>query len=266
MTLDFLIHAYIRMDDPDDLQYDYERIYAGVTHSAVRTLPAGRNPRALFLGGGGFVFPAWFLRQFPQGYADVAEIDPAVTRAAFEAFGLQPHPRMKIHNLDARNHVDDLIRRQQAGDDVGRFDLVYGDAFNHYSPPFHLTTLEFNEKVRGLMSDEGVFLANVIDVYRSGKFLGAMINTLERSFPHVYAFSTTLGGPTDEDTRDTFVVVGSTRLLDLEFLDYERFSGDLLHPRHLDVLRWRSRGLVLTDDFAPVDNLLAPVIRMAERN
>ncbi len=266
MTLDFLIHAYVKMDDPDDLQYDYEKIYAAVTRSAVRTLPAGRTPRALFLGGGGFVFPAWFLRRYPGGYAEVAEIDPEVTRAAFEAFGLKPNPRMKIHNLDARNHVEDLIRRQAAGEDVGRFDLVYGDAFNHYSPPFHLTTFEFNEKVRRLMSDEGVFLANVIDVYSSGKFLGAMINTLEKSFPHVYVFSTALGGPTDRDARDTFVVVGSTRLLDLDFLSSEKFNGDLLGERHLEVLRKRSNGLVLTDDFAPVDNLLAPVIRMAEKN
>jgi hypothetical protein len=40
----------------------------------------------------------------------------------------------------------------------------------------------------------------------------------------------------------------------------------MLTGDHLAVLKERSQGLVLTDDFAPVDNLLAPVIRMAERN
>jgi hypothetical protein len=39
----------------------------------------------------------------------------------------------------------------------------------------------------------------------------------------------------------------------------------MLTPEHLAVLKQRSRGLILTDDFAPVDNLLAPVIRMADR-
>lgn len=266
MTIDYLIHAYIDWNDPDNLQYDYERIYAGVTHQAVGSLPERRAPRALFLGGGGFVYPDWFLRQYPKGYAEVAEIDPAVTRAAFEAFGLEPNPRMEIYNLDARNHVDDLLIRQQTGEDVGEFDLVFGDAFNHYSPPFHLTTYEFNEKVRKLMSDEGVFLANVIDVYSSGKFLGAMINTLEASFPHVYVFTTNLAGPSDDDSRDTFVVVGSNRLLDVDDLSYERYSAALLDPENMDTLRRRSNRLILKDDFAPVDNLLAPVIRLAERN
>lgn len=265
MTLDYLIHAYVSMDDPDKMHYDYERIYTGVTERAVTTLPDGRGPRGLFLGGGGFVFPAAFVRNNEGAYAEVAEIDPAVTRAAFETFGLQPHPRMAIHNLDARNHVDDLLRRQEQGEEVGQFDLVYGDAFNHYSPPFHLTTLEFNEKCRRLMSDEGVFMANVIDVFSSGKFLGAMINTLEQTFPHVYVFSTTPGGPSDEDARDTFIIVASTRLLDLKNLDYDKYSAELLTPEHRDKLRRRSKGLVLTDDYAPVDNLLAPVIRLAER-
>lgn len=265
MTLDRLIHAYVSMDEKDKMHYDYERIYTGVTERAVRLLPEGRAPRALFLGGGGFVYPAAFVRKYEGSYADVAEIDPVVTKAAFEAFGLEPHPRMTIHNLDARNHVDDLLRRQEQGEPVGDFDLVYGDAFNHYSPPFHLTTLEFNEKCRRLMSDDGVFMANVIDVFASGKFLGAMINTLEETFPHVYVFSTTPGGSSDEDARDTFIIVASLRLLDLEGLDYERFSAEPLTPAHRDKLRRRSKGLVLTDDYAPVDNLLAPVIRLAER-
>ena len=228
MTIDYLIHAYIRWDNPDDLQYDYERIYAGLTRQAIASLPAGREPRALFLGGGGFVFPDWFLRRYPMGYADVAEIDPMVTKAAFEAFGLKPNPRMAIHNLDARNHIDDLLARREAGEQVGGFDLVFGDAFNHYSPPFHLTTHEFNEKVRSLMSEDGVFLANVIDVFRSGKFLGAMVNTFELSFPHVYVFTTAETGPSDADSRDTFVVAGSMRLLDIDDLSYEQYSAVLL--------------------------------------
>ena len=43
---------------------------------------------------------------------------------------------MRIYNLDARNHVEDLLTRLEAGEDVGQFDVVYGDAFSHYSRPF----------------------------------------------------------------------------------------------------------------------------------
>ena len=31
MTLDYLIHAYVNLDDSDDLVYEYEQIYAAVT-------------------------------------------------------------------------------------------------------------------------------------------------------------------------------------------------------------------------------------------
>ena len=101
--------------------------------------------------------------------------------------------------------------------------------------------------------------------FRSGRFLGAMINTVEQVFPYVYTFGTSPGGPTDEDERDTFVVVGSTRLLPVQDLDYVKYAADLLSPQHTALLRERSHGLVLTDDYAPVDNMLAPVIRLVER-
>ena len=264
MTLDFLIHAYVDMDAPDDLIYEYEQIYAAVTHAAVKDWPEGRQLRALSLGGGGFVFPRWIQRRWPDSYLEVAEIDPAVTRAAHEAFGLPTDTPIRIFNLDARNHVEDLLQR--VDDAAGRrFDLVYSDAFNHYSPPFHLTTKEFNEKLRQLMTPDGVLLANVIDVYRSGRFIGAMINTLEASFPHVYAISSSLAGPSDEDDRDTFIVVAAGRPLDLTELATGSAMGMVLDPEQLATLRRRSNNLVLSDDYAPVDNLLAPVIRMASK-
>lgn len=264
MTLDYLVHAYVDMGDPDELHYDYERIYAGVTEETVRAHHPDEAVRALFLGGGGYVFPRWFLRRFPKGYGEVVEIDPQVTRAAHAAFGLEADTALEIIHMDARNRVDELFGRISDGAPEGGFDLVYNDAFNHYSPPFHLTTLEYVRKLRALMSDDSVFLANTIDIFRSGRFLGAMINTVEEVFPYVYTFCTSPGGPTDEDERDTFVVAGSTRLLPVQNLDYLVYSASLLTPFDTALLRRRSGGLVLTDDYAPVDNLLTPVIREVE--
>jgi hypothetical protein len=74
------------------------------------------------------------------------------------------------------------------------------------------------------------------------------------------------GGPTDRDARDTFVVLGSLKPLNESSSSYESLNRIMLTEDHLAVLKERSQGLVLTDDFAPVDNLLAPVIRMSERN
>ncbi len=265
LRLDFLVHAYLDFNDPDNLHYDYERVYAGITKAVAQTYAPDKKIRALFLGGGGYVFPRWFLRHYPSGYGEVAELDPAVTRVAYKSFGLEEDTALKIHHLDARNHVEDLLTKAARGEAAPKFDLVYNDAFNHYSPPFHLTTYEFAQKIRALMSDNSVFLANVIDIYRSGRLLGAMINTIGNTFPYVYTFCTSLGGPSDSDARDTFIVVGSTYQLPIKNLDYFEYSASLLTPIHTMVLQHRSNGLILTDDYAPVDNLIAPVIRQVEK-
>ena len=262
MSLDHLIHSYVVMNDPNDLQYDYEKLYASIT----RTVTQGKSRvSAFFIGGGGFVFPRYILSQWPGSYVEVAEIDPRVTEAAHHSFGLARNSPMHIYNLDARNHVDDLLRRKRNGEPAPSFDLIYGDAFNHYTVPYHLTTLEFDLKLRELLSPDGVYMINVLDIYESGQFLGAVLNTFQKTFPHVYAFSTVDNGPAPEkDRRDTFVVVGSLKPLRGQPLP-PGVSGTALNREHFETLRRRSRNIVLTDDYAPVEQLLEPVVRMAEK-
>ena len=262
LSLDHLIHAYVVLNNPTDLQYDYEKLYASITETSME---GKSRASALFIGGGGFVFPRFILAKWPLSYIDVAEIDPRVTKAAHTAFGLALDAPINIHNLDARNHVDDLVRRKRAGVSVPAFDLIYGDAFNHYAVPYHLTTLEFNLKLRELMAPGGVYMINVIDIYKSGLFLGAILNTFRRSFTHVYAFSTIDQGPSEEsDRRDTFVVVGSMQPLQGRALK-PGISGTALNAEHVETLRQRSNNVVLTDDYAPVEQMLKPVIRRAEK-
>ena len=262
MSLDHLIHAYIVMDDPDNLQYDYEKLYASVTETA----STGRKDlNALFIGGGGFVFPRYVLSKWPASHVEVAEIDPQVTEADFEAFGLRRDTPIKIHHLDARNHVDDLVQRKRRGEPVPVFDVVYGDAFNHYAVPYHLATREFNLKLRELIGPNGVYMINIIDIYESGLFLGAIVNTFRDTFPHVYAFSTIDNGPSkDVDRRDTFVVVGSMQPLAGGGLK-PGIAGAALGPQHVEELRRKSHNVVLTDDYAPVEQMLEPVVRRADK-
>jgi spermidine synthase len=262
MSLDHLVHSYIVMNDPTNLQYDYEKLYASITKAALGNKP---RPSAFFIGGGGYVFPRYLLAKWPASYIEIAEIDPRVTDAAYRAFALSRALPLHIYNLDARNHVDDLLRRKQRGEPAPSFDLIYGDAFNHYSVPYHLTTLEFNLKLRQLMSPDGVYVINVIDVYKSGQFLGAVLNTFAKSFPHVYAFSTETAGPSSElDRRDTFVVVGSIQPLRGTGLEKD-VPGAALTPQNFEELCRRSHNIVLTDDYAPVEQLLEPVVRLADK-
>ena len=293
LLMDNLLHAIYAPEKPQALLYDYERLYHVLT---TRHVTDPTDLRFFFIGGGGYVFPRHVRRFWPSCEVQVAEIDPVVTEANFEAFGLRPEDvvvhdsglveaqapvpvpapltpaapaskPMEIFHLDARNHIDDLLRSKREGRSFKAFDFIYGDAFNDYCVPQHLVTEEFMVKVRDLLAPgRGIYLMNVIDIYDSGLFLGAMYNTLAKVFPKVYIFTNRTEGPSaDKAARDTWIIAASLRDLDLADLGKrpgeEDFQGSVLKPEHIDVLIQRSNHLVLTDDYAPVENLLAPVVR-----
>lgn len=292
LIMDNLLHAIYAPKQPQTLLYDYERLYHLLTRRHVD------NPLQLnffFIGGGGYVFPRHVRRIWPSCEVQVAEIDPVVTEANFEAFGLSPDEvlvhesgvamaqsaprssaapetqapakRIEIFHLDARNHVDDLVRQRSEGQGFKPFDFIYGDAFNDYCVPQHLVTEEFMVKLRDLLvPGRGIYLMNVIDIYESGLFLGSIYNTLAKVFPRVYIFTSRTEGPSaDRAARETWILAASLRELDLADLGQrpgeEDFQGSMLTPEHIQTLVRRSGGLVLTDDYAPVENLLAPVVR-----
>jgi hypothetical protein len=132
-----------------------------------------RQVSTFFIGGGGFVFPRWIESEFSnKSRIDVAELDPAVKLAVQKEMGLAPDGETAVRTLigDARNVVDDLLKNNKTrtanGEGPVQYDFVYGDAFNDFSVPWHLTTLEFNEKIKALLNPEsGVYLINVIDAW-----------------------------------------------------------------------------------------------------
>ncbi len=132
-----------------------------------------RQTSTMFLGGGGFVFPRWIEANFPKRpLIHVLELDPAVKLAVQREMGLPDDDKTFVKTLlgDARNSVDDLLNGMAldpgATGKHNHYDFVYGDAFNDFSVPWHLTTKEFAEKIKQLMTpNEGVFLVNIIDIY-----------------------------------------------------------------------------------------------------
>ena len=256
---DKLLHSRINMDNLLDLQYFYTRIYAAVMDKLNRDKD---KLTVLIIGGGGYVFPRYVERVWPGSRVDVAEIDPGVTEASIQAFGLDRNTSIRTIPMDGRNHVDKLLERERATGQKMRYDFIYEDAINDYSVPFQLTTQEFNEKIVQLLTDDGVYMVNLIDVFEDGLFLSAVVNTLEKTFPYV-SVMTEAGVPRSH--RNTFVVITAKRQLDLSGLSEEcRKQGTFvwhLSESDLRILRQKTAGLVLTDDYAPVENLLAPVVR-----
>lgn len=264
MLLDRLAHSQINLDDPTDLKYEYEWVYEAVIDKAY---PERRPIRALVIGGGGYAFPHYLEVARPGSAIEVAEIDPAVTEAAYEYFGLPRDTGIAIYDMDARNRVADLVRKRMGGGETTPFDCIFGDSINDYCVPYHLTTYEFTQQIAGLLHEDGLYLLNLIDVYDSGAFLSAVVRTCQSVFPYVYVFNT--GRPAR--VRDTFVVVSSRRplsMMDIAARIRERYpyAGNLLDPRAIDAISERHGNIVLTDDYAPVEVLLKPAVQTRRRD
>ena len=271
LRLDHLIHGYFFTGQPRRLEYAYESIYASVmertgaipvpdpsdTAAPATRSGAGRPLDTLFIGGGSYTFPRFVEAAYPGSRIEVAEIDPAVTEAVHAAMFLPRDTSIHTTSGDARNTVDQLLARGE------RFDFIYGDAANHVTVPWHLTTLEFDQRIARLLKPDGVYLVNILDDYSIGRFLGAFVNTARQTFGGVSVYSTDrnarYGG------RDTFIIAMSLRPLDLRDLGSRsgerEFTAWPITDADVEDLIRRSGAITLTDDFAPVDNLLAPLAR-----
>ncbi|MBN1137840.1 MAG: fused MFS/spermidine synthase [Anaerolineae bacterium] len=251
LILDRLIHSYSSLDDPTRLVYGYEQSYAGLTaYQAARLAARDESLRALFVGGGGYTFPRYMEAVYPDSTLHVIEIDPGVTAMAHELLGLSRNTAVVTFNQDARMF---LARQPTAS-----YDLIFGDAFNDYSVPYHLTTREFNDRIDAWLADDGYYVVNIIDG-PSGNFLRATIHTLRKSFQYVYpAFSLQTWRTS---SRSTIVIIAGDTPLDEQALRAvaPALAADLLSPQEIGALLTEKDKLTLTDRYAPVDQLLLPV-------
>jgi MFS family permease len=248
MVLDHLAHSLNDRDDPTFLHSPYLHFVAERTERWLR----GRPPRAFFVGGGAFTLPRAWAAKFPDAALTVAEIDPRVTKAATDFMWLDADaPALQVLHQDARRGLVTLPAEV-------RFDLVLGDAFHDYAIPAHLVTREFHQLVLRRLAPGGAYAINVIDQSEEPLFTFALARTMLQDFPHVEIWlddeSRRRGG------RVTFVVLGLT----------EPSPGAMVqvaHPMPRRWLRWPDADLkaqiaafdppVLTDDYAPVDRLMA---------
>ena len=250
LILDRMVHSHSSLDDPTKLVYDYERMYAEVTaHRAAQD----DHLRALFIGGGGYTFPRYMATIYPGSDVDVIEIDPEVTEVAYEELGVRRDAKITNYNEDGRM----VLSREPSQ----TYDLIYGDAFNDFSVPYHLTTHEFNQRVQAWLAEDGLYVINMIDGAQA-RFLRAFVETLRQTFPYVYV------APTDFEwkqlSRNTFVIVASGQPVAVDAIGAgsdRRFASHLLSAADLDAVLAAGKVVILTDRYAPVDQMLAPVFR-----
>jgi spermidine synthase len=244
LVLDGLNHSYVDLDDPTFLEFSYVKALAGIVDGS---FDPDKPLDAYHVGGGGLTFPRYLAETRPGTRSVVSEIDPGVVEVDSERLGLETGPALQVRVEDARTGVRRLA-------DASR-DLVVGDAFGGVSVPWHLTTTEAVEEVRRVLRPDGVYTANIIDFEPFG-FARAELATLRRVFDHVAlaADPFTLSG----SGGGNLVVIASDTPIDKPAvergLQRQQAAWDLIDGARLT--EWIDGAEALTDDYAPVDQLL----------
>ena len=208
----------------------------------------------LFIGGGGFTGPKRFVEDYDVT-VDVVEIDPEVVDAAKTYFRVNESEDLRIHVDDGRK----FLRESNT-----TYDLIVVDAYRKSSVPFHLTTQEFMELSNSKLSEDGYFYANIISSPSGpgSKLYRAEYKTAETVFPQVYGFRTSELPVTQNvemiasKSPDS---ISESRLLER---NQEREIGIDLSSEIRNMMDEPNTGNVplLTDERAPVDRLLDPLV------
>ncbi|MEX2587155.1 MAG: fused MFS/spermidine synthase [Actinomycetota bacterium] len=245
LRLNTLFHSYVDLADPTYLRFSYVRAMASVIDAAQPDQPLS----ALHIGGGGLTIPRYLDATRPGTQSHVLEIDPGVVELDIEQLGLDLGDGLEVTVTDARVGL--------ARESTDSRDLVVGDAFGGLSVPWHLTTRETVEDIQRVLRPGGIYTVNVID-YPPLEFARAEIATIAEVFDHLLLIS----APDVLQGRDghNLVIVGSDAALPVEAIqaelaervpEFESLAGARLE-------QYYAGAQILTDDFAPVDQLLNP--------
>ncbi|HEU5108429.1 MAG TPA: fused MFS/spermidine synthase [Micromonosporaceae bacterium] len=239
-------HSYQDLVDPTHLEFAYVQWIGALVDVMA---PADRPLPAVHLGGGGFTLPRYLEATRPGGVNVVLELDGELVELDRERLGLRTGPTLRVEVGDGR------VRLAEQPDDSAA--LLVGDAFGHLVVPWHLATRELVTDVRRVLRPDGVYAQNVID-YPPFRFVRAEVATVAAVFPHVAvaAVPDALAGRRGAN----FVIAASDRPLPLEQWR-DRLGEAATEP--VTVLDGQALAdfvgdaRVLTDDHAPVDQLLA---------
>ncbi len=217
----------VAIGNPDLLLFPYTQKFNEVANA----YGAFRN--ALVIGGGAYTFPGVLARERPGSHVDVVEIDPALDLIAERYFGYTPQPNLALIHEDGRTYLNR---------NTTKYDLLYIDAFSSLTPPYQLTTREATERMKQSLSDKGIVAVNVIaSPNADDPYFTATYATYRAVFPEVQVYQL---NDTSVDERQNLLFIARN--------DRASIPGSFKYP--LDVTT--VQGMVLTDDHAPVEQLI----------
>lgn len=241
LVLDRTRNSYVDLSDPTYLEFRYIRLIVDVINTEA---PAGPL-NVVSVGGGGFTVPGYLNATRPGTRNVVLEIDRLLVDIGYTQLALTDDIEVIVD--DARTSLQQLPDHEA--------DVVIGDAYSGASVPWHLTTVEFMEDVSRVLAADGVYVMNVID-YGPRRFARSAVATIETEFEHVAVFAPP--SYIDGAGGGNYIIVASHRPIDVAALEGTIVArgGEEVGLSGSELADFVEGAMVLTDDFAPVDQIV----------
>ncbi|HKY06887.1 MAG TPA: fused MFS/spermidine synthase [Candidatus Binatia bacterium] len=255
MYFDRTLQSAMNLKDPTALRL----VYSKYTSIGLTFRPDAKKMLIIGLGGGSI--PKKIQKEFPQMEIDAVEIDPEVIKMAKDFFQVKENHLLRLHAQDGRLF---MARTKQ------QYDIILLDAYFTDAMPFHLTTRQFFELAQRRLTPNGIIVANLISAVTgpSGKITRAFVRTQRQVFPQTYVFAARRPDNVSLDTIQNVIVVATRDKQRVDIKEIVKRASSLgkgLFPDPIQdiAVAYFDRSLpedvpILTDDYAPTDNLLNP--------
>ncbi len=241
LVLDRVRNSYVDLEDPTHLEFRYIKLMVDV----IETTSAGGALDVVSIGGGGFTLPGYIEHTRPGSDNIVLEIDAKLVGIGRQELALGDEVDVVVD--DARVSLRDVP--------TDHADVVIGDAYSGTSVPWHLTTVEYTTEIERVLTLTGIYTMNVID-YDDLEFVRSEAATLREVFSEVSLFA-----PPDYLTGangGNYILVASQRPIDVETIEstIRLRGGGEVGISGMTLTSFIDDARVLTDDFAPIDQML----------
>lgn len=255
MYFDRTLQSAMTLKDPAALRLLYSRY----TSIGFTFRPDAKKMLIIGLGGGSI--PKKLNKELPNMEIDAVEIDPEVVKMAKDHFNVKEGKNLRIHAQDGRL----FLSRTQT-----QYDIILLDAYFTDSMPFHLATKEFFELAQRKLTPNGIIVANLISAVTgpSGKIARSFVRTQRQVFPQTYIFAARRPDHVSLDTIQNVIIIATRDKQRVDIKEIVKRAKDLdkglfPDPTQDIAVSYFDKLLpedvpILTDDYAPTDNLLNP--------
>lgn len=234
----YYLNDFLTQNSYNPKSHESDSLFTFMLRELARCYTTNLN-RSLCIGMGVGIVPMQLAAQGSK--VDVVEINPDIVPIAQQFFGFDPS-KLSLHIGDGRQFLNQTS---------SKYDALVLDAFLGDSSPSHLLTVEAFTSMRRCLTDAGVLVINSFGSFETGKdfFLASLEQTLRKCFTDVRIHASGNG--------NVFFVASPTRLNPTRTPDFSSMPASVRPDAHR---AWESQGatipshgLVLTDDFNPVE-------------